>query len=110
MHPGFVDAAGMLPVPKIHTRREDQREGRACVWCGHRQATLAPLGPRLSADHGLLTRWTPQACSVCIHLHANRVLQIHVGICQECTRMTYCPDARALHALASTAHGMREAR
>lgn len=110
MHPGFLDAAVMLPVPLIHSRREDQRAGKACVWCGHRRAALMPLGPRVSADHGLLTRWEPKACAACMHLQANRVLRIHVRVCARCPRLGYCEDAGALHALASGAHKVRGPR
>lgn len=90
----------MLPLPKIHTRREDQREGRACVWCGHRKVPLKSLGHRLSSEHGLLVEWAPKGCAVCTRIQADRVFRIHMGgSCARCAGGDYCPDARALYSL-----------
>jgi hypothetical protein len=93
MHPGFVDAAKMLAVPKLGTRTEAQAEGADCVWCG------GPASVRLSTCGGALALWHPRACRPCTRREADRVYRLHITTCARCTPWVYCPDARALDAL-----------
>ena len=98
MNPAFVCATEMLPVPKLIGLDDDQRAGLRCVWCGGPPALT--LGPRLGADTGELHRWTPRACRPCAAREAGHVYRAHGRTCAHCTPTVYCPDRRALHALA----------
>lgn len=98
VHPGYVRAAELLPLPRRERVRPDQAEGRECVWCD--QPPTIDLGPRISAHEGGLHRWRPGACRACAGREAARVLNIHVTNCQRC-RAGGCSDARALHQLAT---------
>nr|WP_078491383.1 hypothetical protein [Streptomyces sp. SPB074] len=63
--------AGALILPAVETLTDEQRRGRACVWCG---ASLDPgisdidLGARPATRTG--RAWFPRACPACAHLHA----------------------------------------
>lgn len=99
MHPAFSDAVEMLCVPRIWKLTAPYRHGEVCVWCGE-EPTL-DLGPRLSSEDGKLVRWLPRSCLDCAAQEAARVHRIHVRVCARCTPFLYCPDSRALHALAT---------
>lgn len=98
MNPGFVRAVEMLPAPPLTGLPEERCDGLACVWCGGPPAIA--LGPRLSVTRDALHRWAPRACHWCTTRTAARTYQAHIHGCAHCTPMLYCPDARALHALA----------
>ncbi|NEA40353.1 hypothetical protein G3I76_51395 [Streptomyces sp. SID11233] len=61
-----------LVLPAIETLTDDQRGGRACVWCG---SSLDPgisdidLGARPATRAGCA--WFPRACQGCAHLHTS---------------------------------------
>lgn len=97
-HRGFADPVAMLPMPRLETRTPRQRDGAACVWCASSSAPV-PLGQRLSSCEGALVDWKPKSCRSCVRREAGRVYRIHIGVCQRCTGLAYCPDARALHGL-----------
>lgn len=101
LHPGYVIATEMLPMPKATTLSEAQLGGRHCPWCGGRPAMA--LGVRLSVANGALLRWKPRACRACTQEEAARVHRLHVQTCARCTPMVQCQDARALHALSTQA-------
>ncbi|MET7651548.1 hypothetical protein [Streptomyces sp. NPDC005486] len=98
MHAGFVNAAEMLPVPKAAGLAPERVEGKRCAWCGG--ADTVALGPRLSVIGGTLTRWEPRGCRSCTRREAGRVHDLHITSCARCSHGEYCPDARALYALA----------
>ncbi|MFE4051253.1 hypothetical protein [Streptomyces sp. YIM B13518] len=99
MHPGYVRAPEMLPVPRPDRIRPEQADGHMCVWCD--QEPTVDLGPRLSTHTGALHRWRPRACRPCAVREAGRVLTIHTDRCGRCRQRGDCPDARALHRLAT---------
>jgi hypothetical protein len=94
---GFVDAVGMLPVPRAAGLAPERVDGSRCVWCG--QGPAVDLGPRISPVGGTLQRWTPRACRACTGREAVRVHRIHIGTCARCSHRDYCPDGHALHRL-----------
>jgi hypothetical protein len=98
VHPGFVNAAEMLRVPKAADLAPERVEGKRCVWCGG--ADTVVLGPRLSVIGGTLNRWHPRGCRPCTRREARRVHGIHITTCARCTHRDYCPDAKALYELA----------
>jgi hypothetical protein len=100
MHPGFVNATEMLPVPRAAGLTRDQVEGKVCVWCGGSPDDHIDLGPRISVVRGKLQRWFPRACQACTGRNAIRVYRLHIGTCARCSHRDYCPDSAALHALA----------
>lgn len=100
VHPDFVRASEMLPVPRPDRIRPEQADGSACVWCG--QPPAVDLGSRLSTHTGALHRWNPRACQACAAEQAGRVLGIHTGQCARCRQRDRCPDARALRDLATS--------
>jgi hypothetical protein len=97
VHPGFVNAVEMLPMPRAVGLPIERIEGERCVWCGG--AAAFNLGPRLSTLDGTLHSWRPKGCSACTRQEGRRVFQLHIRNCARCCRTQYCPDARALHAL-----------
>jgi hypothetical protein len=99
MHPAFANAVEMLCVPRARLLTEPYLDGKVCVWCG--QEPTLDLGPRLSAVCGKLVPWRPQSCLDCAADEAARVHRIHLRVCARCTPFLYCPDSRALHALAT---------
>ena len=99
MHPGFVRAPELLPVPRPDPIHPEQVAGRACVWCAG-EPTI-PLGTRLTARLGRVGSWAPTACQDCAALEAGRVHAIHVRSCYRCRAGDSCPDARALRHLAA---------
>ena len=80
----------MLPLPRIATLDAERRDGQACVWCGGEPSI--DVGPRT----GLL----PRACQPCVIREARRVHGVHARQCRRCGARAYCPDGRALYALA----------
>ncbi|MET8557248.1 hypothetical protein ABZV64_20155 [Streptomyces sp. NPDC004959] len=61
---------GKVALPAVETLTDEQRRGRACVWCE------TPLDPGISdIDLGArpATRtaraWFPRACPNCAHVH-----------------------------------------
>ncbi|MER7738907.1 hypothetical protein ABTX34_11370 [Streptomyces sp. NPDC096538] len=99
VHPGFVCAPELLPVPRPDRVHPEQAAGRACVWCG-KEPTI-DLGTRLSTHTGAVQSWAPRACQPCAAREAARVLAIHVTNCHRCRGRDGCPDARALRQLAA---------
>jgi hypothetical protein len=97
MHPGFIRAPELLPVPRPDRVRSEQAAGTVCVWCD--QPPTVDLGPRLSTGDGALHRWHPRACLDCTGREAARVYGVHVTTCGRCRQQGDCPDARALHRL-----------
>ncbi|MEU5281134.1 hypothetical protein AB0G87_32540 [Streptomyces asoensis] len=93
-----MNAVEMLRVPKAADLAPERVEGKRCVWCGG--AVSVDLGPRLSVIGGKLTRWEPRGCRSCVRREAGRVYDIHVTTCARCTHRDYCPDSKALYALA----------
>ena len=102
MHPEFVGAVEMLPMPKLRTLTPEQIEGGACPWCGERlpDGTGMRLGPRIGVAGGGVERWFPRACRPCVGKTAARVHRLHTGACARCSHGEHCPDGRALHRLA----------
>lgn len=98
MHPGFIDAPGMLPVPKRISPTPEQAAGHCCVWCGG--AADVDLGTRLRITDEGLDRWSPRACTPCVHGEAEKAHAIHRATCARCTKWEHCHDSRALLALA----------
>ncbi|GKQ36907.1 hypothetical protein [Streptomyces sp. A012304] len=98
MNAGFVNAAEMLAVPKAARLARARVTGQLCVWCG--KTPEMGIGPRLSVIDGVLQRWLPRACQSCASREAARVYGIHIRTCPRCSHRDYCPDSRALHALA----------
>jgi hypothetical protein len=97
VHPSFVNAAEMLAMPRTHTLSEEQMEGRQCVWCSG--PDTIDMGPRLSTFRGRLHPWRPKGCEDCTRAAAQRSFNLHIRSCARCSRVQYCQDARALHAL-----------
>ncbi|QJT04334.1 hypothetical protein G9272_31955 [Streptomyces asoensis] len=94
-------AAEMLPMPKVHTLTPEQIDGTACPWCSKPLGdTGMKLGPRIRVADGAVRRWLPRACRKCVGVQAARVYRIHIGSCARCSHRDYCPDSRALRALA----------
>jgi hypothetical protein len=100
MHPGFVRAVELLPVPRPDHIHPDQAAGSACVWCG-KEPTVG-LGSRLTTRLGTVNAWAPRACQPCAASEAARVLAIHVTSCYRCCCRDRCADARALRQLADS--------
>ncbi|WP_327319273.1 hypothetical protein [Streptomyces sp. NBC_01235] len=98
MNEGFVCAVSMLPVPKAAGLASERVDGKHCVWCGG--APSMELGVRLSVIDGTLKRWEPRSCQSCARREAGRVYDVHIRACARCSHGDYCPDARALYALA----------
>ncbi|MER6955016.1 hypothetical protein [Streptomyces sp. NPDC000618] len=98
MNPGYVRPAEMLPVPRAAGLASERIEGKRCVWCGG--ADTAEQGPRLSVIGGTLKRWEPRACRSCTGREAGRVYDVHITACARCIHRDYCPDSKALYALA----------
>lgn len=99
VHPAFVDAHQMLPLPRFKTLPATRTSGKRCVWCG--ATATVPLGPRLSTHNGTLHRWNPRSCDPCTRREAARVYQLHIRSCARCAPRLYCEDARALHELST---------
>lgn len=97
-----VNAVEMLPMPKARTLKQVQIEGKACVWCsdGLDGDSTLHLGPRIRVAEGTVKRWWPRACWPCVGAAARRVLGLHRRTCARCSHRDYCPDSRALDALA----------
>lgn len=102
MHPDFVTAVELLPMPKLRGLTPEQVEGGACPWCGTRvqQGTGMSLGPRIGVTVGGIQRWIPRACRPCVGSQAARVHRLHIRTCASCSHRDYCADSRALHRLA----------
>ena len=98
MNPDDANAGEMLRVPTAAGLDDERVAGRRCVWCGGLPTMV--LGPRLSVLEGMLRRWEPRACCSCAGREAGRVYDLHIATCARCTHREYCPDARALYALA----------
>ncbi|MCT9084113.1 hypothetical protein [Streptomyces fulvoviolaceus] len=94
-----MNAAEMLPAPKTADLTPKRISGTVCVWCG--KTPQVALGIRLSVIGDALSRWWPRACQPCAAREAARVHAIHLTTCARCTHRDYCPDAHALHSLAS---------
>ncbi|QJT06349.1 hypothetical protein G9272_43610 [Streptomyces asoensis] len=60
------------------------------------------LGPRLSVIDGVLKRWELRGCRSCAKREAGRVHDIHITTCARSVRRDYCPESKALYALAQT--------
>lgn len=99
MHPDFVRAPELLPVPRPDRIHPEQAAGRACVWCAH-EATIS-LGTRLTTRLGSVDTWAPRACHGCAAREAGRVLAIHIANCYRCRSRDRCLDAQALRRLAA---------
>ncbi|MEU5769784.1 hypothetical protein ABZ782_28105 [Streptomyces asoensis] len=95
-----MNAAEMLPVPKLDALTAEQIDGEACVWCRRRPRDPFALGPRLSAQAGRLHCWHPIAHRRCAAQRAGKVYALHIKTCARCTHRDYCMDAQALHKLA----------
>ena len=94
-------AAEMLPMPKAAGLTAAKMDGTVCVWCGRTpDGGGVKLGPRISVIAGALKRWFPRACRACAGKKAASVYQLHIQTCARCSHQDYCPDSRALHALA----------
>lgn len=100
MHPRFVRAPELLPVPRPDQIHPEQTAGRACVWC-EAEPTI-DLGTRMTTRLGAVVSWAPRACQPCAAREAARVLSIHVRSCYRCCVHDRCPDARALRKLADS--------
>jgi hypothetical protein len=101
VHPDFVRAPELLPVPRPDRIRPEQAAGRLCVWCGESEPTVG-LGSRLTTRLGAVDTWAPRACQPCAASEAARVLAIHVTNCYRCCVRDGCADARALRQLADS--------
>jgi hypothetical protein len=101
VHPDFVRAPELLPVPRPDRIRPEQAAGRLCVWCGESEPTVG-LGSRLTTRLGAVDTWAPRACQPCAAREAARVLAIHVTNCYRCCVRDGCADARALRQLADS--------
>lgn len=99
MHPDFVSAVEMLPMPADARYDLSRFEGAACAWCGCRPSPVVKLGTRTSVVHGKLEVWHPVGCRRCVRLEAVRVYEVHVRACARCSHGEYCPDSLALHKL-----------
>jgi hypothetical protein len=88
----------MLPLPCVATLDAERRDGQKCVWCSGDPSVS--LGPRIGVVRGYLERFQPRACLSCVTGEAARVYGIHRRNCRRCGGATYCPDGRALYALA----------
>lgn len=99
VHPDFVRAPELLPVPRPDRVHPEQAAGRACVWCA--AEPTVPLGTRLTTRLGTVASWAPRACDSCASREAARVLTIHVKNCHLCRSRDRCPDARAFRELAA---------
>ncbi|MGW1532350.1 hypothetical protein [Streptomyces aureus] len=102
MHPDFVNAVEMLPMPRVRSLTPEQIEGAACPWCAiHVDGDAGlRLGPRIGVTGSGIARWFPRACRPCVGKAAARVYRLHVRTCARCSHRDYCPDSKALHALA----------
>jgi hypothetical protein len=98
VHPDYVSAVSMLPVPKAAGMPAERVEGKRCVWCGG--PASIELGPRLSVIDGTLKRWEPRSCRSCARREAGRVYDVHITRCARCSHGDYCPDSHALYTLA----------
>lgn len=94
------DAGELLPLPRTDGLTQPQLDGETCVWCSVKPRVPFRLGIRLSSHRGRLLRWTPIAHKRCASTRAARVHRIHIQSCARCSHGDYCPDSRALHALA----------
>jgi len=106
VHPDFVVATEMLPVPKTADLTTRQINGGRCVWCG--VTAKVRLGPRLAVVDGELLRWHPSGCRRCARREAGTAYDEHIRNCARCTRLSHsrllhCDDAQALHELAHQA-------
>lgn len=99
MHPDFVSAVEMLPMPAGAQHDLAKFEGLACAWCSAKPSPALKLGPRVSPVHGKLERWHPVGCRRCVRLEAVRVYGTHIRSCARCSHGEYCLDSRALHSL-----------
>jgi hypothetical protein len=97
VHPGFVRAPELLPVPKAADLPAERLSGKLCVWCG--KAATDDLGARVSVVKGRLLRWEPRSCLPCLRREAKRVYNIHITVCARCTHRDYCLDSKALFEL-----------
>ncbi len=102
VHPGYVRAPELLPVPRPDRIHPEQAAGRACVWCTA-EPTIG-LGTRMTTRLGKVDTWAPRACDGCAARQAARVLTIHVKNCYRCRERDGCLDARALRQLATSSH------
>lgn len=100
MHPDFVNAVELLPMPAGAQHDLAKFEGTACAWCSVKPSLVLKLGPRVSPVQGKLERWHPIGCRPCVRLEAARVYAIHVRSCARCSHRDYCLDSRALLRLA----------
>jgi hypothetical protein len=84
--PVAIDVLELLPLPKVDGLVERQVRGVACVWCAATltTATAADLGPRPARRAGSELKWFPRGCRPCVREAAQRVLEIHVGTCEQC--------------------------
>jgi hypothetical protein len=101
VHPDFVRAVELLPVPRPDRIHPEQAAGRACVWCGEGEPSVS-LGARLTTRLGAVNSWAPRSCEACAVREAARVLAIHVTNCYRCCVRDGCADARALRRLAKS--------
>lgn len=97
MHPDFVKATEMLPMPRLRDLSEAQVQGKQCVWCAG--LSTFDLGSRLSTLNGGLHPWRPRGCAACTRSEARRVFRNHIRSCARCNPTRYCVDAQALYAL-----------
>jgi hypothetical protein len=88
----------MLPLPRVPKLGPRRRNGLVCVWC--RGEAEVDLGPRIGVVRGRLERFFPRACRSCVRAEAERVHNLHARTCHRCAPGQYCPDRRALYALA----------
>ncbi|MFF5801580.1 hypothetical protein [Streptomyces albogriseolus] len=100
VHPGYVRAPELLPVPRPDHIHPEQAAGRACVWCAA-EPTIG-LGTRMTTRLGAVVSWAPRSCQPCAAREAARVLAIHARSCYRCCVHDRCPDARALRQLADS--------
>jgi hypothetical protein len=110
MHPGYIRAPELLPVPRPDRIRPEQEAGTRCVWCRRTRELPVDLGPRLSTHTGAVRRWRPRACQPCAAREAARVFTIHTDKCARCVHRDWCPDARALYDLSIASRSRPAAR
>ncbi|MFJ9822285.1 hypothetical protein ACIRU3_45115 [Streptomyces sp. NPDC101151] len=98
--PGFLT---LLELPAPETLTATQLGGAHCVWCATELHgdTAVDLEPRHDHIKGVPGRWCPRGCRRCTLKPLLALVQVHPGICEQCTDdASLCETRRALRTLA----------